>query len=268
MDDKDTCTPTSCDSCNHTFTPSPENKRGLRVTLTRAEMKMPEIQELAELLVKIASDGALEYEELQALTEWLNNHNRLEIAGVKYLIDVMLQICADGVISEQEVWEVQLAIERVLPKEFRSQIIEARKAQYYSQPATAAQLDLIEKLTNSRPADLTRRQASEILDGVFNATTNRQIMFLRFWDKEELASNGRHEVSAWMDAFIEDDPARWAAWTIFKAESGDDGSQRDPSCVPVGIGPKYLVKVSASREELLRYQFQRREWWRHNAWRE
>jgi hypothetical protein len=199
---------------------------------------------LVVLLVKIAADGVLEYDELQILADWLNAHNHLDVPAVKYLIELMLRMCQDGELRKQEIFELQLAIERVLPKQFRERVTEARKAIHYDQPASQAQLDLIEQVTKSRPTGLSRRQASEILDGVFSSATNRQIMFLRFWGRLDLVSRARQEISDWMDEFTAADPARWSAWSLFKAESGDDGSQRDPSWVPVGVGSQYLRRVS------------------------
>jgi hypothetical protein len=207
---------------------------------------MPEVQEFVALLVKIASDGVLEYEDLQALAEWLNTHIHLDLPALKFMIDLMLRICADGKITDEHIFEVQLGIERVLPKDLRTQITEARKTAYYSQPASSNQLDVIEGMMHQRPTGLSKRQASEMIEALFREPppSNRQIMFLRFWDRMDLANKTRREISEWMDAFIGDDYARWLAWDLFKEESGDDGSQRDPSCVPLGAAQKYLEKVN------------------------
>lgn len=216
-----------------------------RVTLTRAQLKMPEVEEFVVVLANIASDGALGYEDLQKLTDWLNSHTRLDVPAVKFMIDLMLRVCADGKITEEEVFEVQLGIERVLPKEYRTRIAEARKAVYYDQPASANQLDAIEGITHQRPNGLSRREASEMLDQLYAnpPASNRQIMFLRFWNRLDLATKSRREISEWMDAFIRADQARWLAWDLFKDEHDDDGSQRDPSFVPVGAGERYLEQV-------------------------
>ncbi|MCO5050905.1 MAG: hypothetical protein M9920_01195 [Verrucomicrobiae bacterium] len=235
----------TCDSCSHEFYAQSGAASSRRITLTRAQLKMPEIEEFVVLLVGIASDGVLEYEELQKLTEWLNSHIHLEVPAVRFMVDLMIRICADGKITEEEIFEVQLAIERVLPKEYRSQITEARKTAYYDQPATANQLDAIESITYQRPIDLNRRQASELLSELFlnSPASNRQIMFLRFWNRVDLATKSRREISEWIDSFTHGDEARWLAWDLFKEESGDDGSQRDPLFVPIGAGEKYLERV-------------------------
>lgn len=157
----------TCASCSHSFSPRSESAAAGRVTLTRAQLKIPEVEEFVVLLVNIASDGVLEYEELQKLTDWLNNYVHLEVPAVKFMVDLMVRVCADGKITDEEIFEIQLGIERVLPKEYRTQITDARKAAYYDQPASANQLDTIESITHERPVGLSRREASEMLDRLF-----------------------------------------------------------------------------------------------------
>jgi hypothetical protein len=235
----------TCSSCNQAFSPQAEPGTTGRVTLTRAQLKLPEIEEFVVLLVNIASDGVLEYEELQQLTDWLNAHVHLEVQAVKFMVDLMVRVCADGKITPEEIVEIQFGIERVLPKEYRTRITEARESAYYNQPASENQLAAIHALTHQRPAGLSRREASEMLDQLYTnpPASNRQLMFLRFWNRMYLATKSRREISEWMDAFIQDDHARWIAWDAFKQEYGDDGSQRDPSFVPLDAGQKYLERI-------------------------
>ena len=148
--------PIICASCSHSFSPRNESAAAARVTLIRAQLKMPEIEEFVVLLVNIASDGVLEYEELQKLTDWLNRHVHLDVPAVKFMVDLMVRVCADGKITDEEIFEIQLGIERVLPKEYRAQIVDARKAAYYDQPASANQLDTIGSITHERPVGLSR----------------------------------------------------------------------------------------------------------------
>jgi hypothetical protein len=96
-------------------------------------------------------------------------------------------------------------------------------------------------MTNKRPIGLSRGQASEMMENP--PASNRQIMFLRFWNKMDLVNRSRHEISEWMDAFINEDRTRWMAWDLYKNESHDDGTQHDPSSVPIGAGEKYLKKI-------------------------
>ncbi len=216
-----------------------------RITLTKTQAKLPEIQQFIELLVQIAADGVVSYEELQTLTEWLNTHKECDVSAVKYLFQLLLRVCEDGKITDDETFEIQLGIERILPKEYRIQITEKRKSVYYNQPASDSQLELIQKMTGSRPLGLTRSQASETLDSLFNNYSNstatpRQIMFLRFWNRVDLISRTRQEISEWMSSFINEDQTHWAVWQLFKDDVDDDGSQRDPSFVPIGACEKYL----------------------------
>lgn len=81
---------------------------------------------------------------------------------------------------------------------------------------------MIERLKDNRPA------------------SQRQIMFLRFWGRPDLANRSRAEVTAWMTRFIDVDERRKHAWNMYKLEVGDDGSQGDPIRVPIGIGERYL----------------------------
>ena len=223
-----------------------------RVTFTREQMNLPEVQEFVNLLIKIAADGVLEYDELQMLTDWLNAHADSEIRGIQFMIELMLHVCAAGKMTQAENFEIQLGIERVLPKQFREQIAHKRKLAYYGDHATENQLDVLEQATKSRPVGLTRGQASEAITRLFNDQTasNRQIMFLRFCDRLDLVAKSRSEIASWMDNFIHEDYARWQAWELFKTEYTDDGSQRDPSFVPIGCCSKYLEKVNRTNELL------------------
>jgi len=247
VDDSKVREPVSCSSCNHSFSIESAAATPARVTLTKSQLKMPEVEEFVVLLVNIASDGALSHEDLQKLTDWLNMHAKLEVPAVRFMVDLMLRICADGKLTDEEIFEVQLGIERVLPKDFRTKVAETRKSVYYDQPASENQLDTIENIIHRRPAGLNRRQASEMLDDLFKnpPASNRQIMFLRFWNRMDLATKSRREISQWMDSFIKADRARWLAWDLFKEDCDDDGSQRDPSFVPIGAAEKYLKKVYA-----------------------
>jgi hypothetical protein len=231
----------TCDSCGYSYICKDAARNGTRLTLTRAQLKQPEVEEFVVLLSKIASDGILEYEEVQALAEWLNGHSHSQVPAIQFMFDLMLRISTHGKLEGEETFEIQLAIERVLPKEFRTQISEARKKAYYSQPASQQQLDVIEQITNIRRAGLTRVEASDLIQNP--PASNRQIMFLRFWNRLDMASQSRHEICDWMDAFISENRARWTAWDLYKRDSHDDGTQHDPSSVPIGAGEKYLEKA-------------------------
>jgi len=121
--------------------------------------------------------------------------------------------------------------------------------------ATDKQFEYIRSLGGNPKADLTRAAAEEVIPqlqqeqykstAMQSAPSPRQIMVLRFWDRMDLTQTSKWEVEQWLDQFYREDPRRRTAWETFKLENGDDGSQHDPSFVPIGAGTGYLKKVSA-----------------------
>ena len=116
----------------------------------------------------------------------------------------------------------------------------------HSTKATEGQLQYIRDLGGNPPAGLNHADAGELIKQLLarQQPTPRQMMILRFWNKADLMQSSKDEVAAWLELFYSDDPRRKRAWELFKIESGDDGSQHDPSCVPLGAGESYLSKLS------------------------
>jgi len=233
----------TCDSCQKPFTVRQALSPATRVTLTVGQLKHAKVEEFAHLLISIASDGVITYEEVQALAEWLNENKTLEPPAIRFMFDLLVNICNDGELSSEDICDIQLAIERVLPKTFREKIKEKRKEVYYNGPASSEQIELIERLTKKPATLMSRREASEFIERSFNQPSNRQLMLLRFWNRMDLADKTRSEVSEWIDEFTQDNQERWEAWSLFKDEIEDDGGQNDPSIVPIGAGERYLRKV-------------------------
>ena len=115
----------------------------------------------------------------------------------------------------------------------------------WNQPATPDQLRYLEALGGSTKLDLTKDSAARLIDGLkYTApASNRQIMVLRFWNREDLIVSGRLAISRWMDDFYQKDRDHLRAWENFKKETGDDGSQADPNSVGVGAGMEYLQSL-------------------------
>lgn len=76
-----------------------------------------------------------------------------------------------------------------------------------------AAADLIDELVSRRPV------------------TQRQMMLLRFWDRLDLATSRREELSQWIDDWHSSDDRRWIAWDMLKART----KEADPEFVPVKI---------------------------------
>ena len=108
--------------------------------------------------------------------------------------------------------------------------------------ATDRQIEYIRNLGGNPPPGLSHVEASEIIQKLLaiEQPTPRQIMVLRFWNRLDLAQSSKHQIEEWLTQFYDEDPRRKAAWEIFKVEIADDGSQHDPSIVPIGAGQNYL----------------------------
>ncbi len=99
-----------------------------RVYLTQPELQTETGQQLLDLVVRIALDGKLDLEEIKELRRWLKQNSTSSLPSVAFLHDIMTRITADKVIDRDELLELHLAIERVIPKSHREPILKARKA--------------------------------------------------------------------------------------------------------------------------------------------
>ncbi|MGB8370997.1 MAG: hypothetical protein ACLPYZ_10870 [Limisphaerales bacterium] len=119
----------------------------------------------------------------------------------------------------------------------------------HSVKATEGQLQYIRDLGGNPSADLTHAAAAETIKQLLarQQPTPRQMMILRFWNKTDLMQSSKEDVTTWLEQFYSEDPRRKAAWEAFKLENGDDGSQRDPSWVPIGVGESYLSKCGSNQ---------------------
>ena len=115
----------------------------------------------------------------------------------------------------------------------------------HSTKATERQIQYIRDLGGNPPAGLNHADAGDTIKQLLarQQPTPRQMMILRFWNKTDLMQSSKEEVAAWLEQFYSADPRRKAAWETFKLENGDDGSQHDPSSVPLGAGERYLNKT-------------------------
>jgi hypothetical protein len=119
-----------------------------------------------------------------------------------------------------------------------------------SQLATQRQVDYIIDLGGEVQDGMTKSEAHDLIDQLLSGAipaTNRQLMVLRFWNRMDLASQHRRDVTAWLDQLYRENPLYEAAWKYFKLDYKDDGSQRDPSWVPLGAGYIYLKQIRRNR---------------------
>lgn len=221
-----------------------ENKKQ-RVSLTKSHLKNPIGIDFLNLLTEVGQDGILNYDELLKLSDFLNANKRCGIPGVTFLFNLMIEVCSDQNITSEELVDIQLGIEKVLPPDYRSEIKRSRLSLApppLPDAATERQLDYIRILGGTATPGLTKWEASELISQLKwkPPASPRQIMFLRFWGRMDLIGCSRDEITDWMSLFIDEDERRKRAWNRYKQEIKDDGSQRDPSFVPIGIGTSYL----------------------------
>jgi hypothetical protein len=117
---------------------------------------------------------------------------------------------------------------------------------------TEKQRQFIRELGGDSTADISRAAATTLINTLLaerrekqarqNLPTPRQTMVIRFWNRMDLVGSSQWEVERWLTEFYKEDPRRKNAWEAFKLEVGDDGSQHDPSSMPIGAGERYLHK--------------------------
>lgn len=118
----------------------------MRVFLTNPELETEAGKQLLELTLRIAADGKLELPEIKELWKWLRaNKENQTITAIGYLHDIMTRITADRVIDRDELLELHLAIERVIPTAHRGSIIQARKKREAVRHARLQEIRRIEK---------------------------------------------------------------------------------------------------------------------------
>jgi hypothetical protein len=136
----------------------------------------------------------------------------------------------------------------------REEASEMIQSLLHSVSATERQVEYIRELGGNPRFGLSRAEAEELIPRLQakqyqtssqqQPPTQRQMMVLRFWNKMDLIQTSKWDVEQWLTKFYDDDPRRKKAWELFKAEVGDDGSQQDPSFIPLGVGENYLKRVN------------------------
>jgi hypothetical protein len=99
----------------------------MRIFLTKSELESDTGKQLLALTLRLATDGKIELNEIKELIVWLRENKDANIAANSYLQDIMSRITVDRLIDQDELLELQLAIERVIPNAYRAPVIEARK---------------------------------------------------------------------------------------------------------------------------------------------
>lgn len=84
--------------------------------LTDEDLKTATGVELLDIATRITSDNQLDIGEVNELRRWLKrNATGTAINAVKKLAELMARIAADGVVDRDELIQLQMAVERVIP---------------------------------------------------------------------------------------------------------------------------------------------------------
>ena len=102
-----------------------------RISLTSAQCDIPIVQGLIGFLMEIEKDGFITDHGARRLNEWLEPKSDSEIPAICFLLDITRLVLAHGELATRTIPEImialelQFAIERVLPKHIREQIVAA-----------------------------------------------------------------------------------------------------------------------------------------------
>lgn len=228
---------------------STPHKKRVVFTLSKKILASESGAELRLLLTRIADDGVITQRECEELSTWLQSHFSSEIPAVRFLTDEIATANRRPNASDDDLRYLLECVLRVLPKDDRERVILKRNETTWERdPITEAQRRYIAALGGDPEECSTKGAASALIDALLTdgrtaatPATSRQRMLLRFWDKEELAAQGKQAVSEWIDEWHAEDPSREIAWHRWKAENEDDGEQGDPENVPIGAGLNYIT---------------------------
>ena len=203
------------------------------------------------LLMEVADDGIVTRAEATKLMAWLVARRDANIDGAAYLLDVLADAFADGILRASEKEEILAAIKKMLPDDLRRDLdVEAASDRLTTKPdsATERQIAFLLALGCTGINGLSKAQASQrITERMSDATSPRQLMVLKFFGHESLAPSGKRAVSRWMDSFYAADENRKLAWEAWKASNALDGNAEVLSNVPTnGDSRARILKRSRS----------------------
>lgn len=172
----------------------------MRVYLTQSELETDIGNELLQLCLEITRDGKLDLSEIKALRKWLRNHEgNSTVAAIGYLSEIMNRITANNVINRDELTELHLAVERVLPAAVRTAANQARrnreakkqeiKREQQRVEKEAAKNDRIRKLEEENARKMRIRHKFSKVAGVSyfnNNGTDRQSVLAKCKPGEQL----------------------------------------------------------------------------------
>lgn len=99
-----------------------------RLSLTKSQRLSVAGAELLALCQSVTEDGSLSEEEIEALRAWLIENRSAELPAITFLRDTVEGILADGKVTKEERKSLYVALETVLPIDFRTEAKAKRRA--------------------------------------------------------------------------------------------------------------------------------------------
>jgi hypothetical protein len=168
--------------------------RGMKVALSPKQRESQIGRELIDLLLLVTRDGPVTEEGVRRLNDWLKTKADSEIHAIVFLLELTRKVLRPGKPTREEMHEMQLGIERALPKDLRSEIVEKRRDVWLQEwvhssdrpEATESQLDYIRGLGGTPPPGLNVPEASELIEKLLknrsptanHSATEKQLKYL------------------------------------------------------------------------------------------
>ncbi|MEN0109573.1 MAG: HIRAN domain-containing protein [Planctomycetota bacterium] len=134
----------------------------MRVYLTTRELELTEGRQLLAVCQSITEDGRLDLDEIKLLWRWLRKNSTAEVAAVPYLLEILDRITTDRIIDSDELHELHLAVERVIPKTHRQPAIDARTRREFAKKEKNKELKRREKAIATERKQLERQYVNRI----------------------------------------------------------------------------------------------------------
>lgn len=152
---------------------------GTRIALTTAQARSANGEELIAFLLDLVRDGFIPEDGVKKLLHWLEPRANSEINAVHFLLDIVRTASASGHLTKDNRFMVQLAVERVLPKQIRETISKKRLEIQSSLPAGERLLESIRQWGVVPPSNMTIAQAEKFLERLRNRATDNQKAYIK-----------------------------------------------------------------------------------------
>ena len=105
----------------------PKAARPTRLSVSKADRNTEIGVELLSLLQAVTEDGSVSVDGVSELAIWLSANRHVDMPAIGFLSQIVAQIIADGVVTDEERVALYSAIEKVLPADLRRFAVSNRK---------------------------------------------------------------------------------------------------------------------------------------------